>query len=381
MSEPREDLLTIQPTSVAKPPSPWVVPMAVGGVAIAGIVVFAAMSAGRAEKAAPVADTAAAFAPAPPPLDLPEPEARDGEELGEAIEAPHIAGIGETLPRNPGVGVIPSSMSPMSPTAAAAMGTAAARQSALDQRRRAPSMVVDLSAPVAVAATGTPAAGVAGNPSLVSTAASGDGKESDEGFARRLASQSTGPAQSSRIAQPHLTAPQGTVVPAVLETAINSDLPGFVRAVVTRDVRAFDGTTVVIPRGAKLVGQYRNAVAAGQSRAFVVWTRLIRPDGVTIDLASPGADALGRGGLEGKTDQHFLQRFGAAILLSVVSAATSRDTGGGTVVIGNAEQASRIAEIALQKQIEIPPTIKVPQGAPIRVFVARDLVFESAARR
>ena len=93
----------------------------------------------------------------------------------------------------------------------------------------------------------------------------------------------------------------------------------------------------------------------------MVWTRLIRPDGVTIDLASPGADALGRGGLEGATDQHFLQRFGAAILLSVVSAATARDTGD-TVVIGSAEQAGRIAEIALQRQIDIPPTIKVPQG-------------------
>ena len=376
MSEPREDLLTLQPTAVAKPPSPWVVPLGIGGVAIAGIVVFAAMSAGRTEKAAPVADPAAAFAPPPPPLDLPENS--DGEALAESIDAPHMSGVGEALPVNPGVRPIPPSMTSAPPSA---MATAAARQGALDQRRRAPSVVVDLSAPVSAATTGTPAAGVAGNPSLVSTAAGGDAKDSDEAFARRLAAQSTGPAQSSRIAQPHLTAPQGTVVPAVLETAINSDLPGFVRAVVTRDVRAFDGATVVIPRGAKLVGQYRNAVAAGQSRAFVVWTRLIRPDGVTIDLASPGADALGRGGLEGRTDQHFLQRFGAAILLSVVSAATTRETGGGTVVIGSAEQASRIAEIALQKQIDIPPTIKVPQGAPIRVFVARDLVFESAARR
>lgn len=377
MSEPREDLLTLQPTSVAKPANPWVVPLGIGGVAIAGIVVFAAMSAGRAEKAAPVADSAAAFAPPPPPLDLPAPEAGDGEALAESIDAPHISGVGEALPVNPGVRPIPPSVTSAPPSA---MATAAARQGALDQRRRAPSVVVDLSAPVAAAATGAPTTGAAGAPSLVSTAA-GDAKDSDAAFARRLAAEATGPAQSSRIAQPHLTAPQGTVVPAVLETAINSDLPGFVRAVVTRDVRAFDGATVVIPRGAKLVGQYRNAVAAGQSRAFVVWTRLIRPDGVTIDLASPGADALGRGGLEGRTDQHFLQRFGAAILLSVVSAATTRETGGGTVVIGSAEQASRIAEIALQKQIDIPPTIKVPQGAPIRVFVARDLVFESAARR
>lgn len=369
MTEPTEDLLTLQPTPVAKPPSPWVMPLAIGGVAIAGIVVFAAMSAGRAEKSAPVTD-AAAFAPAPPPLDVPTPEAEAPFDEEASIAASHIAGLGEEPPAPMAI------VRPGMP-----MTMAAANAGALDQRRRAPSVIVDLSAPVAAAAGTAPPSASPANPSLVSTAG-GDGKtDSDEAFARRLSAESTGPARSSRIAQPGLTAPQGTVVPAVLETAINSDLPGFVRAVVTRDVRAFDGATVVIPRGAKLIGQYRNAVAAGQSRAFVVWTRLIRPDGVTIDLGSPGADALGRGGLDGKTDQHFLQRFGAAILLSVVSAATTRDTGGGTVVIGSAEQASRIAEIALQKQIDIPPTIKVAQGTPIRVFVARDLVFESAARR
>ncbi|MGQ4828530.1 TrbI/VirB10 family protein, partial [Enterococcus faecalis] len=79
----------------------------------------------------------------------------------------------------------------------------------------------------------------------------------------------------------------------------NSDLPGFVRAVVSRDVTGFDGNRVLIPAGSRLIGQYRSGLAAGQSRAFVIWTRMIRPDGVSVALGSPVTDTLGRAGLGG----------------------------------------------------------------------------------
>ncbi|WP_269716702.1 TrbI/VirB10 family protein [Caulobacter sp. NIBR2454] len=363
MTPPNDDLLNLNPTTLPRPVNRWVLPLGVGGAVLAGVAVFAGLSANRAEREQP-ATVAAAFEPAPPPI-APLVVNTPIEEEAYA-PAPHMAGLSEQGP-------IEGAMNTMSD------GTDARLASALDQRRRSPSVIVDLSAPAAGVSTAAPTNPALANPALATAGASDDKRDGDEAFARRLAAETTATARSSRLERPHLTAPQGTIVPAVLETALNSDLPGFVRAVVTRDVRAFDGETVVIPRGAKLVGQYRNGVAAGQSRAFVVWTRLLRPDGVTIDLASPAADALGRGGLQGKTDQHFFQRFGAAILLSVISGATTRN-GGDTVVIGSAQDASRIAEIALQKQIDIPPTIKVAQGAPIRVFVARDLVFESAAR-
>ena len=168
-----------------------------------------------------------------------------------------------------------------------------------------------------------------------------------------------------------------------METALNSDLPGFVRAVVSRDVRGFDGSRVLIPRGSKLIGQYRAGVAVGQSRAFVVWSRVLTPDGVSVDIGSPGADRLGRGGLDGETNTHFFQRFGSAILLSVIGGAIDTVTANNTrssstaIVIGSPQQATNVAAIALQKQIDIPDTISVPQGAPIRVFVARDLDFSS----
>jgi type IV secretion system protein VirB10 len=162
-------------------------------------------------------------------------------------------------------------------------------------------------------------------------------------------------------------------------------LPGFVRAVVSRDVRSFDGTTVLVPRGSKLIGQYRSGVALSQTRAFVVWSRIITPDGVSIDIGSPGTDQLGRGGLEGETDTHFFARFGSAILLSVMGAgleALAQPSNNTTsIVIGSQQQASQVASIALQKQIDIPVTIKVPQGTPVQVFLTRDLDFAGVATK
>ncbi|HET6970864.1 MAG TPA: type IV secretion system protein VirB10, partial [Phenylobacterium sp.] len=180
------------------------------------------------------------------------------------------------------------------------------------------------------------------------------------------------------------TVPQGAVIAATLETAINSDLPGSVRAVVSRDVRSFDGSRVLIPRGSKLVGQYKSAAAIGQTRAFVVWTRIISPTGVSIDVGSPATDRLGRGGLDGEVDDHFFRRFGAAILLSVINAgltaAANSSHDNTTLVIASPTQANQVAAIALQKQIDIPETIKVAQGVPVQVFVARDLDFGGVVR-
>lgn len=173
---------------------------------------------------------------------------------------------------------------------------------------------------------------------------------------------------------------QGTLVPGVLETAINSDLPGMLRAVVSADVLSFDQRQVLIPRGTRLIGQYRSGIAIGQTRAFVVWTRLITPQGVSMQLGSPGTDALGQAGVTGRVDEHFFRRFGAALLLSIVgsagqAAANAADDGGDSITINAAGDASRVAEIALQNRVNIPPTIKVRQGSPIRIFVAKDLDF------
>ncbi len=182
--------------------------------------------------------------------------------------------------------------------------------------------------------------------------------------------------KAQKIGDPSKVVPQGAVIPAVLETAINSDLPGYTRAIVSHDILSFDGTTVLIPRGSRLVGQYKSGLASGETRAFIIWNRLIRPDGLSVQLASPGTDELGQAGMSGRVDSHFVKRFGSAILLSIVNGlSASLSNGSSTIVIGSSSQATGVIGEALSNDAKIPPTIKVPQGATIEVFAARDLDF------
>ena len=255
-------------------------------------------------------------------------------------------------------------------------------------RLSAPAMIVDLSDAPSTAQTTSGAATTAGQTVKPADAAAtthnaiGSNLD-DDTFANHVSQSQAATVFASQLRDTKLIVPQGTVVPAILETGINSDLPGFVRAVVSRDVHGFDGTTVLIPRGSKLIGQYRSAVAAGYSRAFVVWSRVLTPDAVSVDIGSPATDPLGRGGIDGESNSHFLQRFGSAILLSVLTAGldaavnTTAKENTTAIVIGTPQQANNVAAIALQKYIDVPTTITVPQGTPVRVFVARDLDFSA----
>ena len=147
---------------------------------------------------------------------------------------------------------------------------------------------------------------------------------------------------------------------------------------VSRDVRSFDGRTVLIPRGSRVIGEYRSGAALGAARAFVIWTRILRADGASIQIGSSGADELGRAGLAGKVDRHFFERFSGSILLSVINAGVAAISGTPStqVVIGSTQDASAVASSAQAfAPAQISPTIKVAQGTAIRIFVARDLDF------
>jgi type IV secretion system protein VirB10 len=194
-------------------------------------------------------------------------------------------------------------------------------------------------------------------------------------FASRIGGVGGAPAAARSDINPKTTVTQGTMIPAVLETAINTDVPGFVRAVVSQDVRSFDGTRVLVPRSSRLIGQYQSGLQAGQKRAYVIWTRLIRPDGVSVALASPATGFDGSGGLPGKVDTHFFQRFGSALLLSVIGGLAATSSSGASVIVGGGQTA---ASTALQQNGDISPTIRVRMGEPIRVFTARDLDFSQA---
>ncbi len=182
---------------------------------------------------------------------------------------------------------------------------------------------------------------------------------------------------ATRFANPALTVPQGTVIPAVLETALDSNRPGFVRAIVSRDVRSFDGTRVLIPRGSRLFGEYKTDVGQGQSRVFVQWQKLTRPDGVQIALDSPAADPLGRSGIGGKVNTHFWSRFGNALLqssLDIGVGLATRSAGGDTVVLGLPGSTQTLIQ---PQQEAYKPTITVKHGTSVSVFVARDLDFST----
>jgi type IV secretion system protein VirB10 len=338
--------------SVAMPSRPWVLPMGLGAAVLLGGVVFWQLSDNRAriEEAR---------------LTDPLPGIEPSINLDGVPPAPDLF----TLPLS-AENALPIEDSVLPPP------TPAAPPPDLENRLRSPALVVDLSTP---GAPGAPASGV--TTSAVTQALGGGAatRSADEDFASRLGvSRTDTSARAQRMGNQAYTVAEGTVIPAVLETAIHSDLPGYVRAVVSRDVRSFDNANVLVPRGSRLVGQYRAGVALGQSRAFVIWTRVIRPDGVSVDLGAPGTDALGRGGLEGRVDRHFLQRFGGAILLSLISAGTaiaSDESDTQVIIASTSSAAGSAASVALESDLNIPPTVEVAQGAPIRVFVTRDLDF------
>jgi type IV secretion system protein VirB10 len=197
----------------------------------------------------------------------------------------------------------------------------------------------------------------------------------NEAFSARLGHGAVETVSATRMEQPALTVAQGTLIPAILETAIDSDLPGYARAVVSQDIRGFDGSRVLIPRGSRLIGQYKSGLQAGQTRVYVVWQRLIRPDGVSVMLASPAIEFSGRSGLSGQVDSHFMKRYSAAILLSILSGAGALAGNGTSVVISSGSQGA--ASVAAQNDGKVPPTVRVALGQPIRVFTARDLDFAS----
>lgn len=206
--------------------------------------------------------------------------------------------------------------------------------------------------------------------------------------------------------------PSGTLIHGVLETAIQSDLAGSIRATTSEDVFSFDGRRVLIPAGTRLIGEYKSGIKTGQTRVFVIWTRMLTPDGVSANLGSTGTDVLGRGGMTGDVDNHYAERFGAATALTFIGAGASFLSGWGFGAGGQSSQTqttitnpdgttttlttqdlsvqarqkatdataqslTKMAEDTLQEYIKIPPTIHVDQGEPIVIFVRRDLDFSA----
>ena len=328
--------------------------------------------------------------PAPPPPEPPAP-----------VQPPTTL----SAPPEP---VMPAPVAP--PAAVIDDGAEARRLAELERQRlaeeerqkwarlRAPQLVVDGGGAAAVSGASASASDASG----ASAGRSGAAAAEDDPNRRFLASASNAGADvavATKNARTDALVAQGTTIRGVLETALQSDLPGMVRAITTEDVYSFDGRRVLIPSGTRLVGEYKSGLSTGQTRVFVVWTRLLRADGVSVQLGSNGTDDLGRAGNTGIIDNHYAERFGAAILLSIVgggtqflstlgqsstaalSATTATPTTQAQAQQIAAQQISlslnNMAQEALKNSINIPPTIYLDQGARIIVFVRRDLDFSA----
>jgi type IV secretion system protein VirB10 len=186
--------------------------------------------------------------------------------------------------------------------------------------------------------------------------------------------------RAQQLPSERLLLPKGAFIDCTLETAIDSTLPGMTTCITAADTFGADGKVVLLERGTKLVGETRGRVQQGQARVFVLWTEARTPTGVIVPLDSPGTDELGRAGLPGEVDRHFWERFGAAILVSLIDGvvqarvqAASRP--GATVVYPSG--ATDVMTEVLKETIGIPPTVRKRNGDRIQVLVARNVDFRS----
>ncbi len=182
----------------------------------------------------------------------------------------------------------------------------------------------------------------------------------------------------------------GYVIPAILISAMDSELPGTITAQVAQNV--YDtptGNYLLIPQGARLVGAYSSNVAYGQSRIFVAWQRIVFPDGTALDIgAMPGTDAEGEAGFNDKTNNHFVRLFGSALLMSAITAGVTWSQDHNQNNNGNSNRVSASDALSealgqelgltmsemIRKNLNIAPTLKIRPGYRFNILVVKDVV-------
>ncbi len=216
--------------------------------------------------------------------------------------------------------------------------------------------------------------------------------------ANAIAASQAVKAEATRIPNLNRTIAQGRIIHATLESALNTDLPAPIRAIVSRDTYGEAGREPLIPKGSRLIGTYNTDISGAQSRVMVVWTRVILPDGLDIAIGSPLVDQIGQGGIGGQVDTKFQSIFSRSILSSLVgialavgsdeisggSTTTATSAVGGSTTTGDAATTATVdalnrlgatSDSFIQRFIDMRPTILVDQGTPVNVFVNRDLIF------
>ncbi|QPB24764.1 type IV secretion system protein VirB10 [Rhizobium sp. 007] len=202
----------------------------------------------------------------------------------------------------------------------------------------------------------------------------------DNDLSQRMKAGVQEPSRATLLPHPDFMITQGTTIPCILQTAIDTSLPGYVKCVLPQDVRGATNNVVLLDRGTTVIGEIQRGLQQGDARVFVIWNRAETPHHAVVSLASPGADELGRSGMPGTVDNHFWQRFGGAMLMSVVqgafqTASQYTESSGGPNLNSFQSNGAQAADTALKATINIPPTLRKNQGDAVSIFVARDLDF------
>lgn len=229
--------------------------------------------------------------------------------------------------------------------------------------------------------------GVSGQKTIANSnkPASGNGYEnSNSAYLNQVSNHQVEELQAIPLEDLRFRLLQGTVINGVADPAIDSDLPGTIRGHVTQDVYSADGSLPLVRNGDQLIGEYRSgAIKPGQVRLFVVWTRIIS-NGASVNLNSIGSDPLGRSGMTGDVNTHFFERYGSAVLTSLISAGASTigvDTDDQYNSRASYRQSvsnsfSQMARDELRQNATIQNTIEIPQGTPISIMINKDISFE-----
>lgn len=185
-----------------------------------------------------------------------------------------------------------------------------------------------------------------------------------------------------RPASPYIVQ-AGSIIPAALITGIRSDLPGQITAQVTQNVYdSATGRILLIPQGARLIGEYDSEVASGQSRILLAWDRLILPGGRSIQLDRlPGADAAGMAGLQDRTNYHWGHMLKAALISTLLGAGTEFVSGDDSDLAralryGTHDSVSQTGRQVVQRHLNVPPTLTIRPGFALRIIVTCDIVLE-----
>jgi type IV secretion system protein VirB10 len=203
----------------------------------------------------------------------------------------------------------------------------------------------------------------------------------------QLVSSATPVARAKRFPDQNLILPKNRQMDCVLTGRIVDEVAGFTSCALTQNLYSDNGRVLLLERGSELSGEYGSGYQAGTRRLFVTWNRVKTPDGIEVDMSSPGTDALGTSGVPGDLDNRWTERVGAALLLSVIKdvavAVIAKQTSGNTGSTINVQQpgqntqqgAFSIADEVVRQTIKVKPTLTINEGERIAITVARDLDF------